>query len=160
VALLGVTSEIRVQQRAELVAYPADESADFDPHGFTALVGIHPTSIHLKGEVMQSGRTRPFSAWMYETADRIEPDTEVVVQEVLDRFEPVAPELREARTRWGLELQVGLVICVYGSIRIDPDGATGAVVASPALYFSPRTLGRLTELGCSVDIDTYVKAPQ
>lgn len=151
---------MRVEQRAELVAYPADESVDFDPHEFTALVGIHPTSIYLKGEVMQSGRTRPFSAWMYETVGRIEPDTEVVVQEVLDKFEPVAPELREARTRWGLELQVGLVISMYGSIQIDPDGATGAVLATPALYFSPPTLGRLTELGCSVDIDTYVIAAQ
>lgn len=151
---------MRVEQRAELVTYPADETADFDPHGFTALIGIHPTSLYLKGEVMESGRTRPFSAWMYETADRVETDTEVVVQELLDKFEPVARELREGRTRWGLDLQVGLVISMYGAIQIDPDGATGAVVATPALYFSPRTLARLTELGCSLDIDTYVVAPQ
>jgi hypothetical protein len=41
-----------------------------------------------------------------------------------------------------------------------PDAASGAVVSTPALYFSSQTLRRLSELGCSLDIGTYVIAPE
>jgi hypothetical protein len=151
---------MRVEQRAELVAYPANESDDFDPEAFTSLVGITPTTVYRKGEVLRSGRVRPYSAWMWETAERVEPDPELLIQEVLDTFEPVAARLDEARNGFGVELQVGVVISTYGSIEIEPDGTTGAVVSTPALYLSPVTLHRLSELACALDIDTYVIAPE
>lgn len=151
---------MRVEQRAELVAFPAAETDDFDPDAFTALLGIAPTKVYRKGEVLKSGRVRPFSAWICETADRVEHDTELLIQEVLDKFEVVAGELAEARAEWGLDIQIGLVISMFGSIQVEPDGTTGAVVSTPAVYLSPQTLSRLTELGCSLDIDTYVIAPE
>jgi hypothetical protein len=155
-----VTSEMRVEQRAEVVVYPTEETDDFDPDALTALLGITPTKLYRKGEVLESGRVRPFSAWMWETAERAERDSERLVQEILDKFEAVAIQLASARSRWGLDLQVGLVISMYGSIEVDPHGASGAAVSTPALYFSSQTLRRLSELGCSLDIDTYVCTPE
>jgi hypothetical protein len=35
-----VTSEMRVEQRAELVVYPTEETDDSDPDALTALLGI------------------------------------------------------------------------------------------------------------------------
>ena len=151
---------MRVEQRAEMVVYPTEETDDFDPDALTALLGINPTKLYRKGEVLKSGRVRPFSAWMWETAERVEDDSERLVQEILDKFEAVAVQLATARSRWGLDLQVGLVISMYGSIQVDPDGASGAVISKPALYFSSQTLSRLSELGCSLDVDTYVSAPE
>ncbi len=154
-----MTSKTRVEQRAQLVAYPAQETDDFEPDGFSELLGITPTTVYRKGEVLRSGRVRPYSAWIWETAERVEHDSELLIQEVLDTFEPLAGQLAEARAGWGLDVQVGLVISMYGSIESDPDGSSGAVVSTPALYLSPGTLRRLTELGCALDIDTYVIAP-
>ncbi|WP_353952142.1 DUF4279 domain-containing protein [Knoellia sp. S7-12] len=154
-----MTSTSRVQQRAELVAYAANEDDDFDPVALTEFLGIDPTSVHRKGELLKGGRVRPFSAWMWSTADQVEVDTEVLIREVLDNFEPMA-KVDEARGRFGLEFKMDVVIEMYGHLDIEPDGTTGAVVATPALYLSPGTLLRLTRLGCGLDIDTYVIAPE
>jgi hypothetical protein len=151
---------MRVEQRAELVAYPSEETGDFDPGALTKLLDITPTKVHRKGEVLRSGRVRPYSAWTWETAERVEHDSELLIQEVLDTFEPVASQLAEARAAWSLDLQIGLVISMYGSIEADPGGTSGAVASTPALYLSPETLRRLTALGCALDIDTYVIAPE
>jgi hypothetical protein len=151
---------MRVEQHAELVAFPANEVDDFDPDALTSSLGIAPTSVHRKGEVLRSRRIRPYSAWKWETARRVEPDTELLIHEVLATFEPVAAQLDEARNTFGLEFQVGVVISMYGSIQIEPDGTTGAVVSTPALYLSLGTLRRLANLGCALDIDTYVIAPE
>ena len=102
-----MTSEMRVEQRAELVVYPTEETDDFDPDALTALLGITPTKLSRKDEV-------------------------------LNTFEAVAVQLASARAGWGLDLQVGLVISMYGSIDMAPDGASGAVVSTPALYFSSQ----------------------
>ena len=155
-----MTSEMRVEQRAELVVYPTEETDDFDPDALTALLGITPTKLYRRDEVLKTGRVRPFSAWMWETAERLEHDSERLVQEVLDTFEAVAVQLASARSGWGLDLQVGLVISMYGSIDMAPDGASGAVVSTPALYLSSQTLRRLSELGCSLDIGTYMITPE
>jgi hypothetical protein len=151
---------MRVEQRAELVAYPTEETGDFDPDALTELLGITPTRVYRRGEGLKSGRVRPYSAWMWETAERVEHDSELLIQEVLDTFEPVADELADARAGWSLDLRVGLVISMYGSIEADPDGTSGAMVSTPALYLSPETLRRLAELGCALDIDSYVIAPE
>jgi hypothetical protein len=151
---------MRVEQRAELVAYPTEETGDFDPDALTELLDITPTRVYRRGEGLKSGRVRPYSAWMWETAERVEHDSELLIQEVLDTFEAVADELADARARWSLDLQVGLVISMYGSIEADPDGTSGAMVSTPALYLSPETLRRLAELGCALDIDSYVIAPE
>src|SRR6476620_2928716 len=99
---------MRVEQRAELVVYPTEETDDFDPDALTALLGITPTKLYRKDEVLKTGRVRPFSAWMWETAERLEHDSERLVQEVLDTFEAVAVQLASARSGWGLDLQAGL----------------------------------------------------
>jgi hypothetical protein len=151
---------MRVEQRAELVAYPTEETDDFDPDAFTELLDITPTKVYRRGEVLKNGRVRPYSAWMWETAERVEHDSELLIQEVLDTFEPVAAQLAEARAGWNLDFQVGLVISMYGSIEADPDGTSGAMVSTPALHLSPKTLRRLAELGCALDIDSYVIAPE
>ncbi len=44
-----MTSEMRVEQRAELVVYPTEETDDFDPDALTALLGITPTKLYRKG---------------------------------------------------------------------------------------------------------------
>jgi hypothetical protein len=155
-----VTSEKRVEQRAELVAFPAVEGNDFEPDALSGLLGITPTRTYRRGEVGRSGRVRPHSLWIWETPERVEHDSEVLIREVLETFEPLAGQLSEARSGWDLELQIGLVISMYGSIEVDPDGTSGAVVSTPALYLSPETLRRLTALGCALDVDTYVIAPE
>jgi len=151
---------MRVEQRAELVAFAGEEADDFDPVALTELLAISPTKVYRRGEVLKSGRVRPFSMWVWQTVERVEHESELLVQEILDFFEPVAGALAEAVARWGLEFQVGLVISMYGSIEQDPDGRPGAVVSTPALYLSPRTLSRLAALNCGLDVDTYVIAPE
>jgi len=41
-----VTSQMRVEQRAELVVYPTEETDDFDPDALTALLGITPIKLY------------------------------------------------------------------------------------------------------------------
>jgi len=155
-----MTSEMRVEQRAELVAFPAVEGDDFEPDALSELLGITPTRIYRRGEVGSNGRVRPYSLWMWETPERVEHDSEVLIHEVLDTFEPLAGQLSQARSDWGLEFQIGLAISMHGSIEVDPDGTLDAVVSTQALYLSPETLRRLTALGCALDVDTHVIAPE
>jgi hypothetical protein len=151
---------MRVEQRAQLVAYPTEETGDFDPDAFTELLDITPTKVYRRGEVLRSGRVRPYSAWMWETAERVEHDSELLIQEVLDTFEPVAGQLAEAQAGWNLDLQIGLVISMHGKIEEDPDDTSRVGVSTPGLYLSPDTLRRLAEIGCALDIDNYVIAPE
>lgn len=154
-----MTTDRRVRQRAQFVAFPALESGDFDPDALSRLLGLTPTRTRQRGTAGTSGRARPHSLWTWETPERVERDSEVLIREVLDTFEPLAASLTEARSRWDLDLQIGLVVSTYGPTEVDPDGIRGAVVSTPGLYLSPETLRRVAALGCALEVDTYVVAP-
>ena len=150
----------RVEQKAELRIYGTDVAEDFDPDTLTSLLGITPTKVWRQGDVLRSGRRRAATVWWWETRERVEWDSEALVLEVLEVFEPVAEQLAEARRRWGLTMQVGLVISMYGMIQTDPDNEIGVDVSTPALAFAMETLRRLVRLGASLDVDQYLIAPE
>ena len=155
-----VTTDRRVEQRAQFVAFPTLEADDFDPDALSGLLGLTPARTRQRGKAGMSGRVRPHSLWSWETPERVERDSEVLIREVLDTFEPLAASLTEARSRWDLDLQIALVISTYGSAEGDPEGTRGAVVSGPALYLSPETQRRVSALGCALEVDTYVVAPE
>ncbi|MEV5966206.1 DUF4279 domain-containing protein [Kribbella sp. NPDC051952] len=159
-SMAGVIRTPRVEQRAELRVYASDTGEDFDPESLTSLLGIIPSKVMRRGDVLRSGRVRDVTVWWWETPERVEWDSEALVLEVLDAFEPVAEQLAEAVRRWGLTLVIGLVTSMYGVIQADSDNEIGLDVATPALAFSAETLRRLGRLGASIDVDLYVIAPE
>lgn len=149
----------RNEQRAEIRVYAASEDGDYDPDAFTERIGIEPTRLYRKGEILRSGRPRGHTVWWWETEEQTTRDTEAVVIEVLDRFEPVLQQLGDAKTELDLHLVLGVVISMYGVIETDPDGEVSADAATPAFALSVETLQRLGRLGADFDVDQYVFAP-
>jgi hypothetical protein len=82
------------------------------------------------------------------------------VLEVLETCEPAAEQLAEAGRRWGLRLEIGVVVSMYGVIQTAPDNEIGVDVSTPALAFSVETLRRVVRLGASLDVDQYLDADQ
>lgn len=151
-------SQRRVEQRAELRIYGPAEGPDLDPDGLTRALGIEPHTVARRGDVLRSGRVRPCTVWWWQTPDRREVDSEVLVREVLDRFEPVAHVVREAAGTTKLDVVLGLIIYMIGEIQLEDD-EPWADVPTPALALSRETIERIGRLGCHLDVDQYVSAP-
>lgn len=148
----------RVEQRAEIII-GGDADQDIDLGFVTGLLGVQPTTLWRQGELhRQTGRPRKRSAWIWETEDIDNYDSEAVLCSVLDHFDSLTETIRDACVQHHLEVQVGLVVSMYGDIDAN-EGVMEADVATPALHFSAATLQRLTALGASLDIDQYVIAP-
>lgn len=136
--------ELRISGR------PGDD--DFDPDEITRRLGVTPRRIARRGEPPKhTGRLNEISAWLWATPERDERDSEVLVLEVLEMFEPVAGTLAQIRSERGLDLTVGLVIHMF-----EEQAAGGGWVPTPALSFDARTVSRLAALGCHLDFDLYV----
>ncbi|MFG1911667.1 DUF4279 domain-containing protein [Kribbella sp. NPDC048928] len=150
----------RVEQLAELRIRGMNTSEDFDPDSLTSLLDVSPTKVWRQGDALRSGRIHRATVWWWEGRERVERDSEALVLEVLDVFEPVAEQLAEAIRRWGLTVEIGLVISMYGVVRTDSDNEIGVDLSTPALAFSAETLRRLVRLGATLDIDQYVIAPE
>lgn len=78
----------RVEQWAELRVYADAPDGDFDPDELTRRLDVEPTRRCRRGEVLRSGRVRGHSSWWWKTEERVTFDSESVVIEVLDHFEP------------------------------------------------------------------------
>jgi hypothetical protein len=154
-----MTPGSRVEQSAELRIYGATDGPDFDPDELTTRLGVVPHSIRRRGEPGRNGRVARCSSWQWSTPQRIEFDSEVLVREVLDTFDPADTELARVRTTWGLELVLGLVVHMYGAAVTD-EGESWTEIPTPGLALSLETLQRLTRRGCDLDIDQYVHAPR
>lgn len=151
-------SQRRIEQRAELRIYGPTEGPDLDPDALTRALGIEPHTVARRGDVLRSGRVRPCTIWWWQTPDRPEVDSEVLVCEVLDRFEPGAQAIREAADQTKLDVVLGLIIYMIGDIKVDGD-EPWADVPTPALGLSRETIERIAQLGCHLDVDQYVSAP-
>jgi hypothetical protein len=62
----------RVEQRAELRIYGSETAEDFDPDSLTSLLGITPTTVWRRGDVLRFGRIRDAAVWWWETDVRAE----------------------------------------------------------------------------------------
>lgn len=144
-----------VEQRAELRVYGGEAGEELDPDEFSELIDVAPTKVWRRGEPRRSGRVREATLWWWETGDQVERDSERLVVQVLEKFEPVAGQLGQAKIRWGITLAVGLVVTMYVEAH-EVDGAIEVAAATPALFFSAETLSRLARLGASLDADLYV----
>ena len=119
-----------------------------------------PSKLSRRGDVLKfSGRIQPCTVWWWETDERVETDCERVVTEVLDTFEPVATQLIEMQQRWSLDLVLGVVINMSGTLAEADDGTTWADIPTPALSFSRETMARIAALNLHLDIDQYISAP-
>src|ERR1700712_573682 len=114
-------AERAVEQRAELLIFSETDAADFDPTVLTTFLGITPAYTQRKGEEMPSGREREFSTWVWRSAPKNDPSTEARVLEVLTVFEPLAAKIEQARKRWHLGLQLGVMTYLIGPIEPDAD---------------------------------------
>ena len=96
------------------------------------------------------------SAWTWEGPKTREVDSELVVGALLDRFEPHAASLAEARSRLGLTYGVGLIIEMHGHITQEAGGGPDLHISTPALSLSADVMTRMVALHCSLDVDQYV----
>ena len=152
--MVAVKTAPYVEQRAELRVYGSESGHDFDPDDLTALLAIAPHTVWRRGESLRSGRTRPATVWWWQSETQVDPDSELLVKQVLDTFEPVADRLDDAKARWGLKLEIGLVVSMFLAKRGAEPAHTFA--ATPSMAFTHETLSRLTRFGASLDADLYV----
>jgi hypothetical protein len=148
----------RIEQRAELRIYGPTEGPDLDPEGLTRDLGFEPHMVARRGDVLRSGRMRPCTLWLWQTPERQEVDSEALVCEVLDRFEPVARVIEQAAAAVKVDVVLGLIIYMIGDLN-TADEAPWADVPTPALALSRATIVWMTKLGCHLDVDQYVSAP-
>lgn len=149
-------SQRRIEQRAELCVYGPTEGPDLDTEGLTRDLGFEPHMVARRGDVLRSGRVRPCTLWLWQTQERQEVDSEALVCEVLDRFEPVAAQvIEQARAAVEVDVVLGLIVYMIGDINTE-DEAPWADVPTPALALSRQTIARMAKLGCHLDVDQYV----
>lgn len=146
-----MTSPLNLQY-GELRISSRPDGPDFDPDEITRRLGLSPSFIARRGEPRKpTGRINEVSTWVWETPERDERDSEVLVLDVLDALEPVATELAAIRAAYDTNLVVGLVIHMFE----QPD-SVGRWFPSPALGFDASTISRVAVLGCHLDVDLYV----
>ena len=151
-------SQRRIEQRAELRIYGPTEGPDLEPERLTRELGFEPHTVSRRGDVLRGGRIRPCTVWWWQTPDRQAVDSEVLVCEVLDLFEPVAQASEDAAAATEIDVVLGLVIHMIGDINTE-DEEPWADVPTPALALSRETVERMAKLGCHLDVDQYVSAP-
>ncbi len=153
-------SATSVEQSASVAIYARDGAPDLDLDVLTEILGIHPSAVQRRGDVSKfTGRVHDRSVWSWRLDSRIEVDAEAMIEEVLATFEPIAEALSRARSGSSLDLTLGLVIKMYGTIELEEYGPWAAV-STPALSLSTSTVNRLAVLGFALDIDQYVIAPR
>ncbi|KYH44062.1 hypothetical protein AZH51_04790 [Branchiibius sp. NY16-3462-2] len=108
---------------------------------------------------MGPDRTYPASAWCWITAKSSTADSETVIIDLLDTFEPVRQALLRASAERDLSVQINLVISMYGEVVVGGDGQSWIDIPTPALGLSVETLRRLASFDCGLDVDQYIIPP-
>ena len=120
---------------------------DFDPEEFTAQVGVLPSETWRKGERNASRMIPSVSGWTL-SSPRIRGeviDLYRLADELLDSVTEKISNLREAAHSHGVKICLQMVI--YSSV-LDS-------VPTPIIGLSERSIMILSQLGASLDIDSY-----
>lgn len=120
----------------------------FCPEDLTKRIGISPTDSCLKGARNPKLGTPKASIWNVSTermtAECI--DVYELADQVIDLVEGKTNEIRKAIQE--LEL--------YAILQVEIHFSTEDDVSTPAIGFSSRVLDFLTNVGATIDIDTYI----
>lgn len=125
--------------------YFALKGDNFEPDEVTRMVGIQPTSVRRKAEP-----TPKHSTWEVSTP-KIE-DEVIDVYEMssalIAKLQPFAPEIAAAMQRFKLTAVLQVVL------RMTMDDSK----STPAIGFDSRVIAFLSEVGATIDVDTYRNA--
>jgi hypothetical protein len=129
--------------------YFALRGSEFDPNEVTKILGIQPTSILLKNSFTP---VRPrLSSWKVSTG-KITGDVIDVYEmssEIVARIEMAKDDI--IRIKKQLDLESVLQVVLW--ITMDDTKST------PAIGFEKNVIAFLSEVGATIDIDTYRNAP-
>ena len=118
---------------------------DFDANHVTQVLGVQPTVIQNRNDLLKTGKPCGYTAWEIETQLEESTDTEVQLNKVIAPFFDKVDLLNRLRKECNAEWQV--LIVVYSS----EDGP-------PMIGFSREQLKFLGAIEAKVDFDFYVLA--
>lgn len=131
----------------EAEVYFALYGSEFDPEEATRSIGIEPTTIKRKGEP----KTRKHSFWQISSG-RIEGDRIDIYEmssALVAHLAPLAEKIASTRQLLGLNAILEVVLWIF----------TDESKSMPAIGFDHEVISFLTEVGASIDVDTYRNAP-
>jgi hypothetical protein len=130
----------------ECYVYFALDGDDFDPDDLTQLIGIAPSKIRRKRD-MVSNNLPKFNSWQIHSEKVIDEFVDVydlseaVVLRLKDRVELIL----ESKKKYNLTCRLQVVLWVTS----DESQST------PAIGFEENIINFLAKVGASVDVDTY-----
>ncbi|MBC7624847.1 MAG: DUF4279 domain-containing protein [Aeromicrobium sp.] len=128
------------------LVYFALSGNDFEPDEVTRLIGVEPTSIRRKGVP-----TPVFSFWQFGSEEVVSDIVDIYEMSSALVFRLQAYEAKIANTKKLLKLDAVLQVVLW--ITADESKST------PAIGFEPEVITFLSNIGASVDIDTYRNVP-
>jgi hypothetical protein len=128
------------------VAASLSLTGSFDPAEVSNLIGLQPARTWRAGDsVGRRPIKRKDDGWVIEIPREDSLDADVQVQKVLAVVEPHLADLFIVAAKYRL------VSILSVAVYVDSNDAT-----APALHFPSDVLGKLDEMGASLDIDLYV----
>jgi hypothetical protein len=116
---------------------------DFDPAVITQRLGVEPTRILRKGD------PRPkITSWILSSGKVVDEvvDVSALSSQLVTRLAPLSERIKQLIT----ELDLSAVFQVVLHITVDDTKST------PAIGFDPETIKFLSNVGASIDVDTYL----
>lgn len=127
-------------ERRDTYAYFWVQGFDCAPQEISRRLGLSPTEVQLKGEVITGNRARQVSSWnFYSPLPRGDEVLDAHVVALLNALEPCTDAIRAASQQY--ETGINCVGYYYS--------------ANPGFHFSRDTIQRLGALGLPVDFDLY-----
>lgn len=127
-------------ERRDTYAYFWVRGFDCPPEAISERLGILPSEVTLKGELLRGGRVRETSYWsVLSPLARGNEFLDSHIDALLEILEPVAVKIRAIQNEY--EVGINCVGYFYSS--------------NPGFHLSREVIGRLSALKLSVDFDLY-----
>lgn len=128
--------------------YFALDGDDFDHDEVTKFLGIKPTRIVIKGE-MVPGRFPKKNSWHLSTGNIVNDHIDVfdMATSIVNELKPKKDLIIEAKSRFNLSTRLEVVLMISSNEKHS----------TPAIGFEVDTIKFLSEVGALIDIDTYVR---
>lgn len=119
---------------------------EFDPDEVTEIIGLQPSNTKRQAE------PRPKHSWWIVSEGKVEADSIDIYElskSLVAKLAPYKADIARAKRTFDLDAVLEVVLWI----------STDESVSTPAIGFEPDVISFLSDIGASIDIDTYRNTP-
>jgi hypothetical protein len=114
---------------------------DFDPKAITLTVGVEPTEVWVKGEVVSNGRQRPDSKWTLRSKLGLDKPLEAHIANVLAQLDANSDAFQSISRQFGGGMQLVAEFHDYPGVHFERDIVEGLALYALSVDFDFYYLG-------------------